>query len=112
LDALTFEPTDLDDLKTCRVGDCEIQLSAEQIRRIQTSVDWTKADATAQANRILRELLFEYVERYRNSRGEALLEYANERVPLKASDELRSLVAHSSQILTGVPGFAESLLNS
>lgn len=111
LDALTFEPADLDELKACRVGDCEIQLSAEQIRRLQTSVDWTRADARAQATRILRELLFEYVERYRNSRGEALLEYANEQVPLKTSDELRLLIAHSSQILTGLPGFSESLLN-
>ena len=112
LDALTFEPADLDDLKACRVGDCEIQLSADQIRRLQTSVDWSGGDARDRANRVLRELLFEYVERYRISRGQALLEYANEKAPLMVSGELRSLVAHSNQILTGLPGFTEWLLSS
>jgi len=109
---LTFEPGDLDELRRCRVGDCDIQLSADQIRRIQSTVDWSRSDARAQANRVLRELLFEYVERYRTSGNQALLEYANERDPLSMADELRLLVSHSSETLAGVPEFGEALLTS
>jgi len=107
---LTFEPGDLDALRRCRVGACDIQLSADQIARIQAAVDWSKPDARAQANLALRELLLEYVVRYRNSGSPTLLEYANEKVPLKVRDEQQFLVANSGQILTGVPEFSTALL--
>ena len=112
MESLTFEPADLDALRRCRVGDCDIQLSAEQIRRIQAAVDWSKSDARVQANTVLRELLFEYVERYRHDGNRALLEYANEKASLRINDEVRLLVAHSGQFLRGVPEFGESLIDS
>jgi hypothetical protein len=111
LDSLTFEAADLDSLKACRAGDCDIQLSVEQIQRIQTGIDWSRTDARMQANRVLRGMLFEYVERYRSSDGQGLLVYANERTPLRVSDELRLLAAHSSEMVAGLPGFVDSLLN-
>lgn len=112
LATLAFEQEDLDELRRCRVGDCGIQLSADQIRRIQATVDWSKRDARAQANDVLREFLFENIESYRNSGNRALLEYANERVPLKINDELQLLVSHSHQMLAGVPEFSDALLST
>jgi len=112
LERLTFELEDLDALRSCRVGDCDIQLSADQIRRIQSGVDWSQPSARAQASQLLRELLFEYVERYRASGNQALLEYANQRVPQKLSEELRLLVTHASGILTRAPEFGDALLST
>lgn len=111
LAALTFDHADLEGLRSCRVGDCDIQLSAPQIRRIQGEVNWSRPDARAQANRVLRELLFEYVEAYSRGGNHSLLEYANEKAVLRVGDELKSLVAHSGQILGSMPAFGDMLLN-
>ena len=112
LSHLSFEPADLDALKACRVGDCDLQLSAEQIRRVQTSIDWSRPDARARANQLLRELLFEYVQRYRASGNQALLEYANDDHPMRVADEVKLLVEHSNQILAGIAEFGHVLSSS
>ena len=109
LAGLTFDPGDLDEIRSCRVGDCDIQLSAEQIRRIQGAVDWSRPDAPAQANRVLRDMLFDYVELYQRAGNQALLEYADDDAPLRVNDELRLLVAHSRSVLSGLPEFGELL---
>src|SRR5215470_2496379 len=44
LDGLTLEPEDINDLKGCVVGDCEIKLSAPMIERFQKEIDWTAPD--------------------------------------------------------------------
>jgi hypothetical protein len=109
LDRLNLDLEDLEALKRCRIGDCDIQLGAEQIQRVQAAIDWAKPDAPVQASRAMRQLLFEYVERYRTSGNRALLEYANDGVPVKVEDEARLLVTNSSQILAGLPEFSALL---
>jgi hypothetical protein len=109
LSRLTFDAGDLDEIRSCRVGDCDIQLSADQIRRLRAAVDWSRPDARSHANQMLRELLFEYVERYRREGNPALLEYADDEPPVRIADELRLLVSHSSAVLTGLPEFGELL---
>lgn len=109
LSQLTFDAGDLDEVRSCRVGDCDIQLSADQIRRLRAAVDWSRPDARSRANQMLRELLFEYVERYRHEGNHALLEYADDEPSVRIADELRLLVSHSSGVLTGLPEFGELL---
>jgi len=112
LAALTFEPADLEALQDCRVGDCDIQLSADQLRRVEADVDWSRPDAQDQANQVLRQLLVEYVLQYSTAGNQVLLEYANDRPPLKVSDEVRLLVGSSGQLLNGLPEFSGYILGT
>lgn len=109
--ALVFETADLDALKACRVGDCGLQLSADQIQRVRTGIDWSRADARAEANELLRELLLEYVQRYRAHGNHALLEYADDDGTLRLADEVKLLVSHSAQMLSGVTEFGDALIS-
>lgn len=61
-DALSFPEEDLDDLRKCRVGKCEVKATAESLTRIQNEVDWKAPDAREQANRLIRQMLFEFTE--------------------------------------------------
>jgi hypothetical protein len=106
---LTFDSGDIDELKQCRVADCGIQLSADQIHRLHKSVDWSKPDARTRANQVLREMLVDYVGRYRREGNKALIEYANEKSPLKLEGEVKLLVDHSAGILAGLREFASAL---
>jgi hypothetical protein len=111
LSRLTLDAGEIDELKTCRPGDCGLQLSTDQIRRMQNAVDWSSPGARAEASRVMRELLFDYVERYRAYGNQALIEYANEKTPVRLADEWRLLVNHSAGILASVPEFSNALLN-
>ena len=50
--ALGFSQEDLESLRTCRVGDCEIKLGRKRAAaRFAQAVDWTKPNAAAAAER-------------------------------------------------------------
>jgi hypothetical protein len=55
---------DLNDLRSCRVGACEVKLGAEALRTFRTQVDWNNSGAAAEANAIFRRLALDYVVRY------------------------------------------------
>ena len=46
-DQLTLPEEDVKDLKTCKVGDCELKLSEASLTRIQKGTDWSKPTATS-----------------------------------------------------------------
>lgn len=48
LEKLTLDPEDLESLRACRVGECDVQLSADDIQRF-TQVNWTSANAARDA---------------------------------------------------------------
>jgi hypothetical protein len=90
--ALTIDERDLKRLRDCRVGDCDVKLSAEGIERFQREIDWAAVDAPARASTLLRQLLVDYVSRYRESGAAAAMEYAGTPSRLNVGREFASLV--------------------
>jgi hypothetical protein len=90
--ALTVDEADLKRLRECRVENCEVRLSADGIERVRREVDWRAADGSRQANRLVSELLVEYVERYGESGTTAAMEYADRSPRLNVGDEFASLL--------------------
>jgi hypothetical protein len=111
LAGLTLESSDIDALRRCRVADCGINLSADDIRRIEAEIEWSGPAARAQATRLFHHLLFDHVQSYRGAGAKSPLEYRNEKEPVMLAEEFRSLVEHSGQLLTGVPEFRAHLLS-
>jgi hypothetical protein len=62
---LVLPDEDVQDLRACRVGDCELKVSADALARLRKEVDWTKPDAKAQLERFVRTMAVEYVNGYR-----------------------------------------------
>src|SRR5262249_28882278 len=63
LRALTIGRDDVD-LRKCRVGSCDIRLSADLIARFQRDIDWRAPDADARAAAVFKKALFENVRAY------------------------------------------------
>src|SRR5262249_5029602 len=61
---LSLSDDDVKDLRSCRVSQCEVKLAASAIDRMRRDVDWTRPDAREQANRLARQIAFEYVTEY------------------------------------------------
>jgi hypothetical protein len=98
LDGLTLEPGDIDDLKECVVGDCQIKLSAPMIARFQKEIDWTAPDYQIRVTNLFKEMLVAYIKDYR-ARGEtALIEYSDKQDRINLAAEHRALTSASGYI--------------
>ena len=98
LNSLTMESRDIEDLKRCVVGDCELKLSANMIDQFQKTVDWHSSDYAGQATRLYKVMLLDYVRDYLKRGDQALLEYTDK-------SETVSLLEGNRLLLTSLPGF-------
>ncbi len=90
--SLVVDDADLKRLRECRVDDCEIRLTADGIERARREIDWQSPDAAAKASRLVRELLVDYVGRYRQDGTRAAMEYADRAPRLNVGREFASLL--------------------
>ncbi len=93
---LTFEKGDIEDLKTCVVGDCQLKLSALMIERLHKEVNWEAPDYHNQATQLLKLILLDYVRDYRDRGDVALIEYNDKVKAVHLAEEQRALKASSS----------------
>lgn len=104
LQQLTVESEDIEDLKQCVVGACELKLSADMIERFRREVDWQAPDYQTRAAALLKKMLVEYVGDYLNRGNAALIEYNDKR------DEVR--LAAENEALKTAPGYLNDLLRN
>jgi hypothetical protein len=91
LDGLELTAQDVQDLKNCRPGHCELQLSAKAMARFDAAVDWEDGNASAQANRIYREMMFDALRDYRVGGVDTLGTYDDRKPPTPISEEVHGL---------------------
>ena len=61
---LTLPQEDFNDLRSCKVGSCEVKLGQAALTRLQREVDWSKPGAKADVDRTMRALALDYVNAY------------------------------------------------
>ena len=106
---LTLPDDDLDALRRCRVGDCEVKLGAQELARLRTEIDWRRPTAKADAMDLIRRLAFEYVIGYREGGNTRLAVYRDAARPTFVADEFRSMVARLPS-LVALPDLQRYLL--
>jgi hypothetical protein len=92
LASLKLDDDELNRLKTCRVDDCKLRLSAEDVTRIRREIDWRAPDAPEKATQLVRQALVAYVSRYREGGAAAALEYSGRAPRLNVGREFASLL--------------------
>lgn len=98
LQNLTLEAEDIEDLKECTVGDCQIKLSAAMIQRFAKEINWQAPDYAQQATRLFRTMLFEYVADYRARGDAALINYGDKSNEVRLAEEHQSLTKASGYL--------------
>lgn len=91
LSGLTVLEEDLGDLRRCRPGDCELQLSEAALLQLDARVDWDASDAHARVNALFREMIFDTLRAYRASGARALGAYADRRPATSIPDQIARL---------------------
>ena len=88
---LSLEAKDIEDLKECVAGACQVKLSAPMIERFRKEIDWAAPDYQLRATNLFKEMLVAYIRDYR-ARGEAaLIEYSDKRDRVSLANEQREL---------------------
>jgi hypothetical protein len=93
LKSLTMEGRDIEDLKQCVVGNCELKLSAKMTEQFQKTVDWQSTDHVNQATKLYKQMLLEYVRDYLERGDAALIEYTDKPQTISLREGQRALLA-------------------
>jgi hypothetical protein len=110
LNALTLDIDDIKALKSCREGDCDVQLPTASIRAFQSGVTWSQPDAARQANVLARGMVLELVRAYRQGGNMALGVYRDKEHPSRVADQFETMVGRSSALPDVLPELRRYLL--
>jgi hypothetical protein len=110
LENYTLADKDLEALKNCKSGDCDIKISEEMIKRFRQEIDWEAPDYAEKANRLFREMLAQYMAAYLREGNAAMMAYGDQKYTLNMVSEFQALLA-SSPYLNVNPEFYSYLKN-
>jgi hypothetical protein len=110
-DRLSFPADDIADLKTCKVGDCEVKLSETALTRIQKETDWSKPTAAADVERSIRRLALEYVTGYLEGGNSRLAVYRDAKRPTFVGQEFAAMVDRMPEMTNYLPNLKKYLLD-
>lgn len=108
--SLQLPDEDLDDLRDCRAGNCEVKLGANALQALRAGVDWTRPTARADANAVFRQLALKYVLGYRDGGNARLAVYRDKDRPTFVQDEFRSMIDRLPPLATYLPDLKRYLL--
>jgi hypothetical protein len=110
VDAMTLPADDVADLKTCRVGSCEVKLGEEALTRLRNEIDWSKPTATVDVERLFRTLALQYVNGYLEGGNERLSVYRDASRPTFVAQEFASMIERMPPLTDLLPDLKRYLL--
>lgn len=94
---LAFDPGEVEDLRSCRPGRCDVRLSGVAIEALRTSTDWTAPGAAERINAFARESSLRYVAGYLERGDAALMTYDDRARPVSLKEQWLGILAGSPQ---------------
>ena len=94
LDGLSLDPDDIEDLKNCRPGDCELQLPEESMEAARAAIQWNTPNVAEQVTILAKRGIIRLLKEYQQGGDRALLPYRDKRDPVPPAEQFRSLLNH------------------
>lgn len=111
LDGFGIDADEIEGLKKCQPGNCELQLPVEGIDAFRSKIDWSVADPLAQVNDLARRMVLEVLLAYQKGGNLALGAYRDKKAPTQVSEQFRDLLSRSSILPEELPAFYSYLLD-
>jgi hypothetical protein len=108
--ALNFTKEDMDDLKTCRVGNCKMKMAKDGIARFHKEIKWSKPNSINDAEALFRQLALESVMAYQRGGNAELAVYQDKHRPMSVAREFAAIVDEMSMLLQYQPSLRQYLL--
>jgi hypothetical protein len=111
LAGLTIDPDDIKALKSCREGDCDVQLPSASIQAFRDAVDWSKPDVANQVNALARRRILGLIQEYRKGGNKALGVYRDKDDPALVAQQFEKMVGRAAELPNVLPELRQYLLN-
>ena len=109
LDALIVDAEDVESLRECRVGACDVQLAADDINRLRAEVNWRSPTAAQDATALYKAILFAHLTRYRTGGNDQLVHYQDRETAVQLAAETAALLDAKPSLLDQVPALQDHL---
>ena len=110
LESFALERQDIEELKNCKVGHCEVQLPTEAMEGFKQSIDWSAPDVADRVNQLARQLAFQALLNYMNGGNTALGVYRDKNHPAAVAETFETLITRLSALPMYLPELNEYLL--
>jgi hypothetical protein len=110
LTGFTIDADDLKELKSCKPGDCEVQLPSEAMEQFQQSVNWSAADAASQANRLAQQMALQALLAYQKGGNAGLGVYRDKAHPTGVAETFQALLGRLKSLPVYLPDLNRLLL--
>jgi hypothetical protein len=108
---LSVEQADIEDLKNCRLGNCEVQLPEESMEAARASINWKSPNVAEQVNNLAKGRILRLLNDYQKSGDAALLTYRDKRDPVPVAEQFQSLLSRVGFFPEYLPDLNEYLLH-
>jgi hypothetical protein len=109
LQGLTFPDADIDVLRDCKPGKCDVKVGEATLARLQKEIDWKAPDAKAKAAAAIKEAMTSYVKAYEAGGTDAMGVTVDKSKPKALSAEFKTLLKNSPYLVEYVPSFNQYL---
>lgn len=100
---LAFDRDEVESLKSCRPGKCEIRLGGATLDALRSSIDWNAADYAARTNAFARNAAVDYLTAYQARGDAALITYNDRSKPVSLQEEWLGILGNSPLLQEHAP---------
>ena len=108
--SFTFDNDEIQALKKCAPGDCQLQLPESSIEKFQRSINWSGPDVYEQVNRLLQKGALERLLEYQKDGNQALGVYNDKRDPTIVPQQFAYMLTYTKALPAHLPDFYTYLL--
>jgi len=107
----SFDNDEVQALRKCTPGDCQIQLPASSIEELQRSINWDAVDVNEQVNRLLQKTALQRLLAYQRKGNQALGVYNDKRNPTVVPKQFAYMLTYAKALPAHLPDFYTYLLS-
>lgn len=100
---LSFDAGEVDDLRSCKPGKCDIRLGGSALEALRSSIDWSAPDVVDRVNAFARKAALDYVAAYQSRGDAALVTYNDRSKPVSLLQQWRGIVGNSAHFQEYLP---------
>jgi hypothetical protein len=108
---LRLPDEDVQSLRACQVGDCDVKLDERALQQFRTDVDWKAPDARNAADALMRQISLEYVTAYLEGGNARLPVYRDHSRPTFVATEFREMINQIPELTAQMPDVRRYLLS-
>ena len=109
LEPLVIDDSELEDLRRCKVGDCEIRIGTAAMD-LARRVDWNAPDAHSRASQLIKESMARLVKGYLEHGSTGMAVYNDHDLPESVSADWEKILRNSPDLMEYDPEFWRYLL--